>query len=375
MNHKQRTLSTLLFSTPDKIPFNPGEPRESTLKVWHQQGLPQGVNWFEYLIETLNIDLDIKNTKEAEFGVDFFLRPQFEEKVLDHLNGHYIVQDWKGNVCEIADNFDPTYLRSPKDFVTRRWIKCPVESKEDWEEIKSRYNPDDSGRFPERFEEQIDQLNMGQTLTTVSVAGPFWQLREWCGFERLCMLMIEDPNFVAEMVSFWTNFVTNILEKILQKTKFDRFYMSEDMAYKTKSMISPKMVREFCLPSWKSWSKRVKNAGVPIVDMDSDGYVGELIPLWIEAGINVCDPMEVAAGNDINEFRKTHGQKIAFTGGIDKRAMAKGGDVLKTELNRIGPVLKTGGFIPSCDHGVPSDVSWPNFLEYSRQLATMTGWL
>ncbi|MFP4139875.1 MAG: hypothetical protein ACOCZU_02840 [Planctomycetota bacterium] len=34
-----------------------------------------------------------------------------------------------------------------------------------------------------------------------------------------------------------------------------------------------------------------------------------------------------------------------------------------------------GGFIPGCDHGVPADVSWGNFIEYSRRLAQMTGWL
>lgn len=28
-----------------------------------------------------------------------------------------------------------------------------------------------------------------------------------------------------------------------------------------------------------------------------------------------------------------------------------------------------------CDHGVPPDISWPNFVEYSRLLAELTGWL
>jgi hypothetical protein len=45
------------------------------------------------------------------------------------------------------------------------------------------------------------------------------------------------------------------------------------------------------------------------------------------------------------------------------------------ELERIAPVVRDGGFIPSCDHGIPSDVSWKNFVDYCRQLAEMTGWL
>jgi hypothetical protein len=41
----------------------------------------------------------------------------------------------------------------------------------------------------------------------------------------------------------------------------------------------------------------------------------------------------------------------------------------------IPPLLETGGFIPGCDHGVPPDISWPNFIEYTRLLAQLTGWL
>jgi len=79
---------------------------------------------------------------------DFRLRPRFEEKVLEHRDGHLIVQDWKGNICEISDRYDVTYLREPKDFVTRRWIKCPVESRQDWEEMRERYVADDPQRLP-----------------------------------------------------------------------------------------------------------------------------------------------------------------------------------------------------------------------------------
>jgi len=110
--------------------------------------------------------------------------------------------------------------------------------------------------------------------------------------------------------------------------------------------------------------------------MDSDGYIAELIPIWIEAGINCCDPIEVAAGNDIVEYRKTFGKKMAFVGGIDKRALAKGGEIMEEEVMRVvPPLLKEGGFIPGCDHGVPSDISWKDFLDYSRLLAKLCGWL
>jgi len=48
--------------------------------------------------------------------------------------------------------------------------------------------------------------------------------------------------------------------------------------------------------------------------------------------------------------------------------------VLEAEMDRVAPVARTGGYIPSCDHGIPSDVSWPNMVAYCDLLARMTGW-
>jgi uroporphyrinogen decarboxylase len=74
-------------------------------------------------------------------------------------------------------------------------------------------------------------------------------------------------------------------------------------------------------------------------------------------------------------LRATFGRRLAFFGGIDKRAMAKGGATLAAEIERVRPVIEDGGYIPSCDHGVPADVSWPNYVQCTRLLAQATGWL
>jgi len=374
MTPRQRYIEALTFGRPDKIPFRPGGPRESTLKAWHSQGLPQGANWHECLLETLGIEPE-PAVSAPRLGVDFRMIPQFEEKVLEHRDGHYVVQDWKGNVCEISDEFDVTYLRHAKDFCTRRWLRCPVGGRDDWERMKLRYDVDAPGRLPDDFDDRCRAAAGRETILSIGVSGPFWQMREWCGFEGLCMMMIDQPDLVAEMAAFWTDFVAAVLQRVLARAVPDCVHISEDMAYKAKAMISPAMTREFCLPSWVRWSGLLGEAGCPVIDMDSDGYVGELIPLWIESGINVCDPIEVAAHNDINAFRAEFGHRIAFRQGVDKRAIAAGGEVIRAELKRLEPLVEDGGFIPGCDHGVPSDISWPAFVDYARLLGRMTGWL
>ena len=374
MTPRDRFIAALTFGEPDRVPLTPGGPRESTLAAWRQQGLPEGVNCHSALLEALGIEPE-KTQPPVSPGVSFRMIPEFEEKVLDHRDGHYVVQDWMGAIVEISDRYDYTYLRHAKDFVTRKWHKFPVETRADWEEMKARYDPRSPGRFPADFEERCAALQDRDYVVSIGFNGPFWQLREWCGFEGLCLLMADDPEFVEEMCVFWTEFVSATMAPVLERVRLDCVNLSEDMAFKVHSMISPAMARRFLLPAYQRWLGEIEASGCPVVDMDSDGYIADLIPVWIEAGINSCSPIEVAAGNDIAAYRRQFGRRMAYRGGIDKRAIAKGGEVMRAEVMRVAPLLEEGGFIPACDHGVPPDISWPNYVEYARLLAKLTGWL
>lgn len=375
MNTRERFLETLMYGTPDKIPFEPGQPREKTLKRWYSEGLPPDRDWFEFLGATIGIACELTTEPSGEDLVSFRMIPAFEEKILEHRDGHYIIQDWMGNIVEISDEYDYTYIRFPKDFVTRRWHKFPVTNLTEFEAMKKRYNPDDPARYVPDFEDRVKKLRNRDYVVSINFSGPFWQLREWCGFEPLCIMFVEDPEFVREMIEFWTEFISKTMARLLDAGIVDRIWINEDMAYKEKIMISPEMTREFLAPAWCRWASEARQAGVPIIDEDSDGKIEELIPIWIESGINVCDPIEVAAGNDIVEYRKKFSRQIAFRQGVDKRCIAKGGRAIEEEMMRLEPVVRGGGYIPGCDHGVPFDISWPDFVYYATLLADMTGWL
>ncbi len=372
---RRRYLETVLFGRPDRIPLSPGGGRESTRNRWYSEGLPRNVkNIAEYAYRRAGGTRPWPRGGEG-FPVQERMIPTFEEKLIEKKADSQIVQDWKGNICEISNEFDTRYLRNAIDFVTRRWIKCPVENRSDWEEMKRRYDADDPARLPEDAEERGKRLADRTWPITFSFSGPFWQLREWVGFENLCMLFYDDPDLVRDMMEFWENHVARLMERAFACVVPDEVHLSEDMAYKGFSMISPDMVREFLLPTYTRWGDLLREAGVPVYGMDSDGYIGELIPIWIEAGINVADPMEVAAGNDINEFRERFGRKMAYRGGVDKRCIARGGKIIEQEIARLAPVIHDGGFLPSCDHGVPHDISWPNYVYYTGLLARETGWM
>ncbi len=262
MNERQRYLETMLFGKPDRVPFTPGGPRESTLSHWRKQGLPEGVDWHAYMRERIGIE------PAQPGGPGVWIKPtmipEFEEKVIEERQDTLVVQDWKGNICEISNRFDVSYLRSARDFVTRKWIKCPVEGWDDWEQMKLRYDPDDPSRVPANLPELGKQLS-DRTWPVIigGISGPFWQLREWLGFERLCMMFLDDPDLIREMIRFWTDYVSKLMENVLSCVQIDCFHISEDMAYKQKAMISPAMTREFLGPCYAQWYDILRAHGCP----------------------------------------------------------------------------------------------------------------
>ncbi len=383
MTERQRYIATLTYRHPDKVPFDPGHGRKSTREAWHRQGLPADVTDINAHVRKLLGMPPADQGESVWLSPDLRMIPQFEEKVIERrptpagsaMRGTLVVQDWKGNICEISDEFDVSYLRHAIDFVTRSWIKCPVESRSDWQEMKKRYNPDDPARFAPDFAEKAAKCADRSRAMGFGISGPFWQMREWLGFEGLCMTFHDDPALIEDMVEFYEEFVSRLLDKLFRVHVPDSITINEDMAYKEKPMISPAMARKYLMRSWRRWGEQCRKAGVPIYEVDSDGHVGELIPVFIDGGFNLNSPLEVAAGNDLPAYSRKYGTKMAYRGGVDKRAMAKGGQAIRDEIDRLKPVIEAGGFIPSCDHGIPSDVSWPNFVNYCELLAKATGWL
>jgi len=374
MTPRERGLAVALFQTPDRVPLEPGWGRKSTHERWRAEGMPENVNPNEHAYRLSGGTLPWPKGGEG-FSIDERLRPQFEEKVIERNNDTQIVQDWKGNICEIGAEFTVDYLRNAIDFVTRRWIKCPVETRADWVEMMKRYDANDSGRYPGDAVARGQRLANREHGVTWHFSGLFWILREWLGFERLCVAFLDEPAWVQEMVDFWCEYISTLLRNGLKFMTPDCVHFSEDMAYKAHPMIGVEMSREFLLPCWRKWGEIIRGAGVPVYAMDSDGFIDDLIPLWIEAGINQCDPMEVAAGTDLPALRKRFGKSMAFFGGVDKRCIAKGGAAIENELARLRPVIQSGGYVPSCDHGVPSDIRWPDYVRYVGLLARETGWL
>ena len=105
-----------------------------------------------------------------------------------------------------------------------------------------------------------------------------------------------------------------------------------------------------------------------VLQIDTDGDCRPVIPVYQELGMDYMSPFEVASGCDVVEIRKQYPQ-LLMSGGIDKRILAKSKDAIDREVDRIMPFMKEhGGYIPTCDHGVPEEVSFENYMHYRKRM-------
>jgi uroporphyrinogen decarboxylase len=203
--------------------------------------------------------------------------------------------------------------------------------------------------------------------------GFFGSLRNMLGVENLCMAFYDQPKLIERMMEERADRMIEITAEVLNHTKIDVFWFWEDMAYNGGPLVGPAIFRKFALPHYKRVCGWLHSQGIEHIGLDSDGDITTLIPVWLDGGIDHLWPFEVQSGMDVLEVRKKYGKALGIMGGLDKRVLKEGGDVMRREVDRVMPLVEQGGYIPELDHSVPPDVSWKNFCDYIEYLKLRLG--
>lgn len=353
MTHRERMLRTLSFQSVDRVPLVEWEVRGATLREWYRQGLPEGVIPQDYF------GLDPFN---QGVPMHFRMEPFFTPVTLEENDRYRIWQDELGAVRK-------DFVRDENPgFVTRSWLSFPVTDRDSFREMKKRYRSDDPARVCPDPAKAALEISRRDAATHLSIHFLFWQLRDWVGFENLCMMFYDDPALVHEMMEFLTDFIIDTLRRHMGHFQVDIVEFKEDMAYKGAPMISPQMFRTFMRPHYIRLIEFLRSHGVKFVYVDCDGYPGGLIPEYMETGVDGMSPVEIAAGNDLIKLRKEY-PAFAMLGGIDKRELARDRKAIYNEvMGKVPWLLERGGYVPHVDHAIPHNVPFENYVYYRRIL-------
>jgi len=360
MNARERFHATFGYGRPDRLLLMTQWTFNDTLKRWRREGMPWDAHFNTYF--------GYDRMEHVPLNLGIF--PPLETKVVEQTAEWQIVEDEFGGL---------TKRWTDREIGMSQWLRYPVRDRHTWDRLKQRLDPQAPNRYPEYWD-YVKRCYAQRDFPLGIHAGSYYGwIRNWVGMENLALWYYDCPDLVHEMTQYIAEFVLRVITRALDEIP-DLDYASiwEDMAMKTGPLISPRLFREFMMEPLKRVTTTLNEHGIKVIMVDSDGNVDQLIPLWLEANVNLIYPLEVAAGCDALSYRRQFGKRALLVGNIDKRVLKEGctrTDIEREVMSKVPQLVEAGGFSPMVDHAVPPDVPFGNFRYYMdliQELCTFT---
>lgn len=204
-------------------------------------------------------------------------------------------------------------------------------------------------RFPDRFR----LFTLGFSLFERA-----WTLR---GMENLLMDMIEEPDFVHELMTRISDYNIAQVKEAL-KYDIDAVYYGDDWGQQQGLIMGYDKWKEFIYPQLKRMYGVVRNAG-KFQFIHSCGDVDELFDDLIDIGLNCFNPFQPEV-MDVTALHRRYCGRLSFWGGLSTQRTLpfKDENTVRKECGKLIRMGRMGSYIFSPAHAVESDVPLQNIL-------------
>ena len=396
MNSRERVLKAVNFENPDRVPIDLGGIRASGInavvydKLKKRMGIQTPTRIHDSMqilaelemevIERLHVDVlplepmtALWSRQDAHHGVpktlfcavDVYFQPS--TRILEQEDGSWMLKSADGR--DIA--------RMPKDGYYFDFIRPTMAS--------TRIDPDafrpcdtvpdeelemfaEHGRF---LYENTDKalLGWGASISLVGLSALLsdnitqGSLDEW-----LCMLMTE-KDVAYEMMSRYVDAVIKRM-KLYHQAVGDYCFAwgvaSDDAGMQNREFLSPDLFTEMIKPHYKRLCDWVHAHTNWKTYLHSCGSIYHFIPEWIDAGIDILNPVQISAANmEPERLMKEFGGKIVFWGGgcDTQKVLPRGSpEEVREHVRRNIGVFSSGqgGYVFTQVHNIQQDVPIEN---------------
>lgn len=370
MTDRRRFHAIMNYQPADRGFLQDFQAWEETEDVWHAYGLPADVRAFgksgsEPWARFWGFD-----RFWASLGGNVMLCPGIEPKVLKDEGRTEIVRQGDGAIVR----------RHKYGSSIPAHIDHLLKDRASWDEhFRWRLDPDHPDRLPGDLRQRLAAEAQRDYPLATFVGSMFGQLRNWMGLEGVTYIQADDPRLFEEMILTIGDCIVGTLGRVLAEADaagvtFDLAMMWEDMSCGMGPLLSRAAFDRLLAPQYKRITGLLREHGCDLVMLDSDGDVRQLLPGWLQAGVNITFPLEVGTwGQDPLAVREQFGPELRICGGFDKHILARCPDDISREIERLAPLVEAGGFIPFCDHRVPPDVPLGNYVHYVRTAREIWG--
>jgi hypothetical protein len=317
MNSRERFLAIVHGDQPDHPPLFLEGIREEVLLAWRNQGLADG------------IELD-----------DLFFYDPFEQ-------------------------LDPDVYPNPEilDWSTPQRL-LPL--------LRQRLDAGDPRRLPSDWGELVEIWRVRRYPLFLRIhPGLFLSLGidDWHSFAPAILRLVDQPDFVREILAIQADFAARLAEKILRQVDLDGVIFSEPIAGNHGALISAEMYRAFALQSYRPIFDVLCHYQVPAIIWRSYANPVNLLPEVVKYPFNVLWLCETPPGAlTPAQVRQLVGSNLILIGGIDSDVLREDQRAIQKAIAAVQPFVEEGRFIPLADGRVREDVPYPNYAFYRQEL-------
>jgi len=142
---------------------------------------------------------------------------------------------------------------------------------------------------------------------------------------------------------------------------------ADDLAGQRALLLSPDTYRELIKPRHQRLFAFIKAQAPVKLFFHSCGAVRPLMPDFVDAGIDILNPVQISAvGMDLRELKQEFGRDLVFWGGgvdtqhvLDKGTPAEVKEDVRRNIDTLAP---GGGFVFAAVHDIQADVPPENIV-------------
>jgi len=292
--------------------------REAFLKNLRREGAPERVHMME-----LGADPEIKSVIINDYGLSDSIKaddPNREMKLEIALQ-RFLGYDY---VTTTADNFEFTYptvdtfdtVAGEQAKTKRQWSDSHLGLIGSWDEFENYPWPE----IEKADTSKLEWLNKNLPDDMCIIASGCTHMFEWpewlLGYEPLCMGLYDNPDLVRAVFGRVGRLMVALAELLVQFDRVSILFDGDDMGFKTSTMLSPDILREYSLPWHKRAAEIAHNAGKMYI-LHSCGELREIMD-------DLIDNIKIDGKHSfedvitpVTEAKKLWGDRIAIIGGID----------------------------------------------------------
>ena len=210
------------------------------------------------------------------------------------------------------------------------------------------------------------ESNLPEDMCVVGSGGfaHFAEYLTWLmGYETLCYALYDQRDLVRAISERLVALFRVVLAKMLQFERVKIVWGSDDMGFKTGTLISPDDLREFVLPGHKLMAEMSHSAGRPYL-LHSCGNLRSIMEdLLSDVRIDALHSFEDTIVT-VTEMKQQYGNRVALLGGIDVDFLCRASEeqVRARVRSTLDACLAGGGYCLGTGNSVANYIPLGNYL-------------